>query len=127
MPWARRRKAARFTRALGLALLVTLAYMVWRGLGLAAARGAGIAGGLRVLGRNIWLMLRQARPVIMGNDSRGVVLDAAKTTVMLMFIIANAAVCPYPHHRAHSPNHHQWMLDAGFNWFTFLIAVNICC
>lgn len=113
--------------ALGLALLVTLAYMVWRGPGVSPLRVAqALAGGLRVLGRNIWLMLRQARPVIMGNDSRGVVLDAAKTTVMLMFIIANALLFAHTLTTERIPQTiTEWMLDAGFNWFTFLIAVNI--
>jgi len=78
------------------------------------------------LGRNLWMMLRQARPVIMGEDSRGVVLDAAKTTVMLMFIIANALLFAHTLTTERIPQTiTEWMLDAGFNWFTFLIAVNV--
>ncbi|MGA1732537.1 MAG: TRAP transporter large permease subunit, partial [Burkholderiaceae bacterium] len=112
---------------MALGALVALAYMIWRGPGVAPLQLArACAGGFRVLGRNLWMMLRQARPVIMGEDSRGVVLDAAKTTVMLMFIIANALLFAHTLTTERIPQTiTEWMLDAGFNWFTFLIAVNV--
>ena len=110
-----------------LGALVALAYMIWRGPGVAPLQLArACLGGFRVLGRNVWMMLRQARPVIMSEDSRGVVLEAAKTTVMLMFIIANALLFAHTLTTERIPQTiTEWMLDAGFNWFTFLIAVNV--
>ena len=61
------------------------------------------------------------------DDTRKVMVDASKTTIMLMFIIVNALLFAHvltsgAHSRRRSPN---WMLGDGFNWFTFLIAVNL--
>ena len=53
-------------------------------------------------------------------------LEGTKTTVMLMFIIANALLFAHTLSAERIPQHvTEWMLGAGFNWFTFLIAVNV--
>jgi hypothetical protein len=52
--------------------------------------------------------------------------DAAKTTIMLMFIIVNALLFAHVLTSERIPQAiTDWMIGAGFNWFTFLIAVNI--
>jgi C4-dicarboxylate transporter DctM subunit len=53
-------------------------------------------------------------------------LEGTKTTVMLMFIIANALLFAHTLSAERIPQMvTEWMLGVGFNWFTFLIAVNI--
>lgn len=59
-------------------------------------------------------------------DTRKVMLDGAKTTVMLMFIIVNALVFSHVLVSERIPDLiTSLMLDAGFNWITFLIVVNV--
>ncbi|MDH3394260.1 MAG: TRAP transporter large permease subunit [Desulfobulbaceae bacterium] len=53
-------------------------------------------------------------------------LAGTKTTVMLMFIIANALLFAHTLSAERIPQMvTEWMMGVGFNWFTFLIAVNI--
>ena len=53
-------------------------------------------------------------------------VDAARTTIMLMFIIVNALLFAHVLTAERIPQAiTELMLDAGFNWFTFLIAVNL--
>ena len=60
------------------------------------------------------------------NDTRKVILEGAKTTIMLMFIIVNALVFSHVLVSERIPYLiTSFMLDAGFNWITFLIVVNI--
>ena len=76
--------------------------------------------------RNTVLTLKNSLVVFYHDDTRKVMVDSAKTTLMLMFVIVNALVFA---HVLTSENIPQYvtglMLDAGFTWFTFLIAVNI--
>lgn len=76
--------------------------------------------------RNTVLTLKNSLAVFYHDDTRRVMVDSAKTTLMLMFVIVNALVFA---HVLTSENIPQYvtnlMLDAGFTWFTFLIAVNI--
>jgi C4-dicarboxylate transporter DctM subunit len=82
--------------------------------------------GLSIWGRNLSLMSRSFLPAIAGGETKSVILDATKTTVMLMFIIANALIFAHTLSAERIPQViTEWMLGAGFNWFTFLIAVNI--
>jgi C4-dicarboxylate transporter DctM subunit len=71
-------------------------------------------------------MTRSFLPAVAGGETKSVILDATKTTVMLMFIIANALIFAHTLSAERIPQViTEWMLGAGFNWFTFLIAVNI--
>ncbi|WP_310621580.1 TRAP transporter large permease [Flexibacterium corallicola] len=76
--------------------------------------------------RNIWLLSSRFLPAFFHRDTRKVFTDSAKTTVMLMFIIVNALLFAHTLTAERIPQViTDWMLDAGFNWFTFLLAVNI--
>ena len=82
--------------------------------------------GFRIWGRNFALMFKGFVPALGGTETKTVILDATKTTVMLMFIIANALIFAHVLASERIPQTiTEWMLSAGFNWFTFLIAVNI--
>ena len=84
------------------------------------------AAGLPIWGRNLGLIVRKFLPGIFGGETRKVMLEGTKTTVMLMFIIANALLFAHTLSAERIPQAiTEWMLDAGFTWFTFLIAVNI--
>jgi C4-dicarboxylate transporter, DctM subunit len=78
------------------------------------------------ISRNIRLTLKNFFAVFYHDDTRQVMVDSAKTTLMLMFVIVNALVFA---HVLTSENIPQLvtglMVDAGFTWFTFLIAVNL--
>ncbi|WOD06264.1 TRAP transporter large permease subunit [Marinomonas sp. GJ51-6] len=85
-----------------------------------------LAAGFPIWGRNLSLMTRKFFPTMFGNESRKVMLEGTKTTIMLMFIIANALLFAHTLSAERIPQAiTEWMLDAGFNWFTFLIAVNV--
>ena len=82
--------------------------------------------GVVIWGRNFAVMANGFFPALGDEETKRVILDATKTTVMLMLIIANALL--FAHTLAAeriSQTITEWMLGAGFNWFTFLIAVNI--
>ncbi len=82
--------------------------------------------GVVIWGRNFAVMAKGFFPALGDEETKRVILDATKTTVMLMLIIANALL--FAHTLAAeriSQTITEWMLGAGFNWFTFLIAVNI--
>ncbi|MFT6200949.1 MAG: C4-dicarboxylate transporter DctM subunit [Granulosicoccus sp.] len=76
--------------------------------------------------RNLGLTLKNSVVVFYHHETRQVMVESAKTTLMLMFVIVNALVFA---HVLTSENIPQYvtslMLDAGFTWFTFLIAVNL--
>lgn len=76
--------------------------------------------------RNIWLTVYAFLPGCVHADTRKVLVDAAKTTIMLMFIIVNALLFAHVLTSERIPQAiTDWMIGAGFNWFTFLIAVNV--
>ena len=76
--------------------------------------------------RNTYLMVTRIPATVMHKDTQKVMTDSAKTTIMLMFIIANALLFAHVLTTERIPQQiTDWMLGAGFNWFTFLIAVNI--
>jgi C4-dicarboxylate transporter DctM subunit len=71
-------------------------------------------------------MFKGLIPAFSDQETKQVILDATKTTVMLMFIIANALIFAHVLASERIPQTiTEWMLSVGFNWFTFLIAVNI--
>ncbi|MCR4378869.1 MAG: TRAP transporter large permease [Rhodospirillales bacterium] len=82
--------------------------------------------GLPVWGRNLGLIARTFFPAMMHPDTRKVMVDSSKTIVMLMFIIVNALLFAHVLTSERIPQLiTDWMVGVGFNWFTFLIAVNL--
>ncbi|GHD55921.1 C4-dicarboxylate ABC transporter permease [Thalassobaculum fulvum] len=83
--------------------------------------GLGLAAG-----RNLWLIVTRFVPACFHRDTQKVLNDSVKTTVMLMFIIANALLFAHVLTTERIPQSiTDWMLGAGFNWWTFLLAVNL--
>ena len=111
---------------LGLGAALGGWYMTWRGEGGVAALAGYTAKGLPILLRNLATMGRMFFPALMGKESRNVTMDATRTTVMLMFIIANALLFAHTLSAERIPQLiTEWMLSVGFNWFTFLILLNV--
>ncbi|NVK33989.1 MAG: TRAP transporter large permease [Rhodobacteraceae bacterium] len=76
--------------------------------------------------RNVILTIVYFIPGCFHSDTKKVLTDAAKTTIMLMFIIVNALLFAHVLTSERIPQAiTDWMIEAGFNWFTFLIAVNL--
>jgi C4-dicarboxylate transporter DctM subunit len=76
--------------------------------------------------RNTLATLKNLPVIFFHKDTQGVLLEGAKTTIMLMFIIVNALVFSHVLVSERIPDLiTSLMLDAGFNWITFLIVVNI--
>lgn len=115
--------AERLALAIGPGVVVTVAYALLRApSGSLAALGPG-AG---LLGRNLGLTAKAFIPAFWNPDNAKVMVDAARTTVMLMFIIVNALLFAHVLTAERIPQViTDWMLDYGFTWFTFLIAVNV--
>ena len=108
-----------------LAVAIGFAYAAWRGNSVAGIPGALVAG-LPIWGRNLSLMGRNSLRAVFNDDTRKVLVDASKTTIMLMFIIVNALLFAHTLTAERIPDAiTELMLGYGFNWFTFLIAVNI--
>jgi len=88
--------------------------------------GKCLAGGMGIWRRNLLLLVKSFFPALFGTESRATILHATRTTVMLLFIIANALLFAHTLSAEQIPQEiTAWMLQAGFTWFTFLIAVNI--
>lgn len=109
-----------------LSVLLAVFYVYKRSANIEQSIGTCLAAGLPIWGRNLSLMGRTFFPALFGEESRKVMLEGTKTTVMLMFIIANALLFAHTLSSERIPQMiTEWMLGVGFNWFTFLIAVNI--
>ncbi|WP_425641732.1 TRAP transporter large permease [Marinomonas gallaica] len=109
-----------------LGALLALFYVSKRGAKLETSLVSCIAQGMPIWGRNFSLMARGFFPALFGEETRKTMLDGTKTTIMLMFIIANALLFAHTLSAERIPQAiTEWMLGVGFNWFTFLIAVNI--
>ncbi|NQV99785.1 MAG: TRAP transporter large permease [Rhodospirillales bacterium] len=81
---------------------------------------------LGVWAANLRLMTVKFFPALFHHDTRKVLVDSSKTIVMLMFIIVNALLFAHVLTSERIPQViTDWMLGVGFNWFTFLIAVNL--
>ena len=77
-------------------------------------------------GRNAFAMIKALPMTFFHQETRGVMVDGAKTTIMLMFIIVNALVFSHVLVSERIPDLiTNLMLDAGFTWWQFLIVVNI--
>lgn len=112
----------------GLVMGVALAifYIYKRGHAIDAPLFTCLIAGLPIWARNLGQMGRAFFPALLGGESRKVMLDGTKTTIMLMFIIANALLFAHTLSSERIPQMiTEWMLGVGFNWFTFLIAVNV--
>lgn len=109
-----------------LALAILVSYAAWRGGGGIAGVASSLAAGLPIWGRNVALMGRNLGRAFFNEDTRKVMVDASKTTIMLMFIIVNALLFAHVLTSERIPDAiTELMLGYGFNWFTFLIAVNV--
>ena len=119
--------ATRFWWGLALAVLLAIAYLVWRDPEHSAgSMGSALAASGSVWARNAGALLRNTHRTFWHDDTRRVMVDAGKTTVMLMFIIVNALLFAHVLTSERIPQVITGvMLDAGFTWFTFLLAVNV--
>ncbi len=118
--------AGRAQLGLLLSVLIMAAYTLWRSDEGAARIPAALWAGLSIWRRNLGLMGRNFFAVFFSEDTRKVMVDASKTTIMLMFIIVNALLFAHVLTAERIPQViTSVMVDAGFTWFTFLIAVNI--
>ena len=76
--------------------------------------------------RNLYLTITRFPAALVHRDTQKVMTDSAKTTIMLMFIIANALLFAHVLTTERIPQQiTDLMVGAGFNWFTFLIAINL--
>ncbi|MDN2567278.1 TRAP transporter large permease [Aquibium sp. A9E412] len=110
-----------------LALALMVAYAVWRDRESNPFNIPGyVIAGLPIWWRNLALMGRNSLAACFHAETRRVLVDASRTTVMLMFIIVNALLFAHVLTSERIPQAiTEIMVDAGFTWFTFLIAVNI--
>jgi C4-dicarboxylate transporter DctM subunit len=117
----------RFQWSLAASVALMVGYLVWRGQTTSPSRMFSLVNqGVAIWARNFAIMAKGFFPALGGEETKRVILDATKTTVMLMFIIANALLFAHTLAAERIPQTiTEWMLGAGFNWFTFLIAVNI--
>jgi len=117
----------RFWVGLVIAFAVMVAYTLWRDPKSNIARVPKVfVSGLPIWGSNLLLIIGKFPRAMFHDDTRNVLVEAAKTTLMLMFIIVNALIFAHVLTSERIPQAITGvMLDAGFNWFTFLIAVNV--
>lgn len=107
-------------------LIALVAYPLLRGGLSPAALPAAYGAGGKVWGRNLGLIAWKFFPAMVHKDTKKVLTDSSKTTIMLMFIIVNALLFAHTLTAEQIPQViTDWMVEAGFNWFTFLLAVNI--
>jgi C4-dicarboxylate transporter, DctM subunit len=117
----------RFQWSFIFSILFMIAYIYWRYQTIQPFKVLSlIYQGLSIWVRNFVIMFKGLIPALAGKETKQAILDATKTTVMLMFIIANALIFAHVLASERIPQTiTEFMLSAGFNWFTFLIAVNI--
>ena len=112
--------------SLVIGLALSIFYIYKRGHDLHESSIRCFLAGLPIWKRNLSLLVRSFLPAIFSGDTRETMLAGTKTTLMLMFIIANAFLFAHTLSEERIPQLvTEWMLGVGFNWFTFLIAVNI--
>jgi C4-dicarboxylate transporter, DctM subunit len=110
-----------------LSLALMTAYIIWRDRESNPMHiPAYLAASTPIWGRNLSLMGRKFFPAMVDDETRKVLVDASRTTIMLMFIIVNALLFAHVLTSERIPDTiTSMMLDYGFNWFTFLIAINL--
>ena len=116
--------------SIGLRALIAATVGAGGGIAYVLAKPEGGLGavfsGFVVLLRNVAETLLAAPGAIVHRDTRKVMIEASRTTIMLMFIIVNALLFAHVLTSERIPQAiTDWMIGAGFNWFTFLIAVNV--
>ncbi len=119
--------AGRTLTGAALALAIMIAYATWRDEQTNPLHiPALLVASLPLWRRNLSQIGRHMLGACFHPDTRKVLVDASKTTIMLMFIIVNALLFAHVLTSERIPDAiTAVMLDYGFNWFTFLIAVNI--
>lgn len=119
--------AGRALVGIALSLAIMVAYALWRDRESSPFNIPGyLVAGLPIWGRNLGQIGRALPRLFFNDDSRKVLVDAARTTIMLMFIIVNALLFAHVLTSERIPDAiTDMMLGYGFNWFTFLIAVNV--
>ena len=110
-----------------LSLIVFFAYSLWRDPQTSLARIPGsLAASGPIWRRNLALVGRNVFWCFFHEDTRKALVDSARTTIMLMFIIVNALIFAHVLTSERIPEAiTALMLGYGFTWFTFLIAVNL--
>jgi len=109
-----------------ISVALAVFYILKRGSALTGNALVCVSAGLKVWGRNLMLLAKLFFPALYAKETREVMLSGTKTTLMLMFIIANALLFAHTLSEERIPQMvTEWMLGVGFNWFTFLIVVNI--
>jgi len=119
--------AGRALAGTALSVAIMIGYAMWRDPGSNPVNIPGyLLASLPIWGRNLALMGRSFLPAFVHADTRKVMVEASRTTIMLMFIIVNALLFAHVLTSERIPQTiTDWMVGAGFNWFTFLIAVNL--
>lgn len=108
-----------------VSISIGTAYLFWRSED-DDSKLQALQAAMPIWGRNLGLLVKLFLPALFGKHCRETMLEGTKTTVMLMFIIANALLFAHTLSADRIPQEiTEWMLEIGFNWFTFLIAVNI--
>ncbi len=110
-----------------ISAIIMVAYGTWRDPQHRPMAILGhVAASAGIWGRNLGLIGKAFFPATVNDETRKVLIDAARTTVMLMFIIVNALLFAHVLTAERIPDAiTELMLSYGFNWFTFLIAVNL--
>lgn len=109
-----------------LSVSLTSFYIFKRGAALNESFGQCFAAAFPIWKRNLVAMVTAFFPALLGDETRKTMLEGTKTTIMLMFIIANALLFAHTLSAERIPQMvTEWMLDVGFTWWSFLIAVNI--
>ncbi|MAS07997.1 MAG: C4-dicarboxylate ABC transporter [Ahrensia sp.] len=125
--WENVTAAGRAWLGFALSLAVLVAYAIWRDPESSVANiPRNIIAGLPIWARNLGLIGRHFFGAFFHADTRKVMIDSSKTIIMLMFIIVNALLFAHVLTAERIPQAITGlMVDAGFTWFTFLIAVNL--
>src|SRR5690606_20998295 len=80
----------------------------------------------RIVARNLWLVARGLVQAPFHNDVHRVLVDSAKVTVMLMFIIANAFLFAHVLTTEQIPQSiARSLVEAGLAPWQFLLIVNV--
>ncbi len=110
-----------------LSLAAMVAYALWRDRESNPFNIPGyLVAGLPIWSRNFRLIGRHFFGFFFNDDTRRVLVEASRTTIMLMFIIVNALLFAHVLTSERIPDAiTQFMVGYGFNWFTFLIAINL--
>lgn len=86
----------------------------------------GIDQPVRALMRSAAELLLWLPVAMVHRDTRQVMLEAGKTTIMLMFIIANAMLFAHVLTTERIPHAlTEWIVSMGFEWWSYLIVVNL--